>query len=335
MTELVLVIGDKNLSSWSMRPWLLLTQAGLAFRERVVLFESEGWRDEIAALSPSRRVPAFHAGDLLIWDSLAICEWIAETFPDAKLWPDARDARAIARSVSAEMHAGFASLRSAMSMDVVARHPAAVMSAETEADVRRVQAIWTDCRERFGAGGPFLFGRFSVADAMYAPVVWRFRTYGVSVEEPAARAYFEMMLTLPAMKAWERDAEAEVAARRIAKSAKSASGAPAPRSAQHCFAVIFSSRRRRDGGAEADVAYDKTAAAMVDLARKQPGFLGIESARSPDGFGITVSYWESLEAVRAWKDEPAHAAVQARGREKFYESYEVRVCTVDRAYGFR
>lgn len=324
--SLTLVIGNKNLSSWSMRPWFLMKQAGIAFEEKVVLFETPGWRDSIGAISPSHRVPALRHGDLVVWDSLAICEYIADLFPEKQLWPKDRAARGRARSVSAEMHSGFANLRRDMSMDVVARHPRITKSAETDADIRRVQEIW---EERSGEG-PFLFGDFSIADAMFAPVVWRFRTYGVELESPRARAYYEWMLSLPTMRAWEKDAEEEVLGLRASAAARPAAATPDPTSAQHCFAVIFSSQRRRDDGRE----YGETTQQMEELASKMPGFLGIESARGDDGFGITVSYWESLEAIKAWKDEPRHKVAQRRGRESFYERYEVRVCTVDRGYKF-
>lgn len=335
--DLLLVIGNKNLSSWSMRPWLLLRHAGLPFRERVLPFETAGWRDAIVALSPSRRVPALHHGELVVWDSLAICEYVADVFPDAKLWPSDRAARAIARSMSAEMHSGFAGMRREMSMDVAARHPRRAPSHETDDDVKRVLALWTECRARAGRlvgdeAGPFLFGRFSIADAMFAPVVWRFRTYGVEIPE-GARAWYETMLALPAMKEWERDAIAEVKALAEASSRARAAApdrTPDPRSAQHCFAVIFSSKRT----AEVPETYDAASKAMVELAAKQPGFLGVESARGADGFGITVSYWDSLEAIRNWKDEPAHARVQAQGKKSFYERYEVRVAVVERGYKF-
>lgn len=325
--ELVLIIGNKNLSSWSMRPWLALRQAGLPFRERVLPFETEGWRDTIAAHSPSRRVPALHHGDLVLWESLAICEYVAESFPEARLWPSDRTQRALARAVSAEMCSGFANMRRSMSMNVAARHPNRAVSRETQDEVDRVQAIWRECRARAAGAGPFLFGDFSIADAMFAPVVWRFRTYAVAIADEAARAYYQMMLELPAMQEWERDAIAEVNA---LAATPARSSTPDPRSAQHCFAVIFSSQRTA-GRAEA---YEAAAQAMVDLAAKQPGFLGIESARGPDGFGITVSYWDSLEAVRAWKEVPAHAAAQAEGRKSFYERYEVRVAAVERGYKF-
>ena len=336
--RLLLVVGNKNLSSWSLRPWLALREGAIPFDERLVPFETSGWRDAIASLSPSRRVPALHHGGLVVWDSLAICEYAAESFPLAQLWPADAAARATARSVSAEMHSGFASLRRDMSMDVVARHPRRTWSRETESDIDRLIELWTQCRERAAtlegdAAGPFLFGRFSIADAMFAPVVWRFRTCDVELGDGAARAYYDAMLALPSMKEWERDAIAEVEARGAARHQTvelAAPRAPDPTSAQHCFAVIFSSQRT--GLAAED--YEASAAAMVELASKQPGFLGVESARGPDGFGITVSYWDSLEAIRHWKDVPAHAATQARGKNTFYERYEVRVAVVERGYKF-
>ncbi len=313
-----LVIADKNTSSWSMRPWLLMKHAGIPFEEQQMLFERPEWRSEIVALSPSRRVPALHDGDLVIAESIAICEYIAEKHPE--LWPRDARTRAIARSVSAEMHAGFASMRNALSMDVTARHPDTKLSTETAADVARVKQIWR--KSLAESGGPFLFGAFSVADAMYAPVVWRFRTYGVALEDERSRAWYEHMLALPAMREWEAAATAEVAAEKPKL--------PSPNSAQHVFAVIFSSQRT-DRFADD---YAKTAARMEELAREQPGFLAIESARNPDGFGITVSYWSSLLAVKAWKDVAEHGLAQARGRKDFYERYEVRVCTVERGYKF-
>ena len=326
-----LVIGNKNLSSWSLRPWILLRHAGIPFTEEVRLFETPGWRDRIHDASPSGRVPALRHRDLVVWDSLAICEYVAELYPEAGLWPAERDARAVARAVSAEMQSGFAALRKELSMDGVARYPRKTRSHETARDIDRVIAIWEDCRARFGerAGGPFLFGRFSVADAMFAPVVWRFRTYDVPVSGAAAH-WYHLMLEHPAMKAWASDAESEVWA---ATTAQAIQPVPHPASAQHCFAVIFSSQRRRDNAS--DAAYAQTADAMEELARKQPGFIGIESARGTDGFGITVSYWDSLEAVAAWKEQADHRQAQARGREEFYSRYEIRVCTVERGYDFR
>ena len=326
---LLLTLGNKNLSSWSLRPWVLLRQAGIAFDERVLLFETPGWRETILALSPSGRVPALQDGDVTVGDSLAICEYVAELFPDKQLWPEDRAARALARSVSAEMHSGFAAMRRDLSMDVMARFARRPLSRETENDVTRVLDLWAQCRARPTSreGGPFLFGRFSIADAMFAPVAYRFRTYDVEVTEPSARAYLEALLALPAMQEWEGAAAAEVTA---LAAAPGPDRAPDPTSAQACFAVIFTSQRRSSD----DDGYGATAAAMAELAARQPGYLGMESARNPDGFGITVGYWDSLEAIRRWDDVPAHAASEERGRAAFYERYEVRVCTVERGYKF-
>jgi heme-degrading monooxygenase HmoA len=226
------------------------------------------------------------------------------------------------------MHAGFADMRHALSMEVAVRHPRRTLASETERDVRRVLAIWSDCRARHATDGPFLFGTFSVADAMFAPVVWRLYGYDVPIEDAAARAYQETMLELPAMKKWKADAEEEA---QRAREASATASAPDPTTARHVYAVIFSSQRRHGGDAE----YEHVTQRMVELARQQPGFAGIESARGADGFGITVSYWESLEAIRAWRSQPEHRAVQEQGRSSFYERYVVRVASVERSYGFR
>ena len=319
MEALTLVVGDKNSSSWSMRPWLLLRHAEIPFEEKVVLFDTPRWREDIVKLSPSRKVPALRHGDLVVCESLAICEYIADLFPEKSLWPRDVKTRALARSVANEMHAGFAAMRREMSMDVVARHPPKSLSTEAESDVERVKEIWRDCRARFAEDGPFLFGAFSVADAMFAPVVWRFRTCGVACDVD----WYETMLALPAMRAWEKDAEAEVEAR-----SKRPRGLPSPDSAQHCYAVVFSSQLKNADG------YAETAEAMVALAKKQPGFLGIEAARGVDGFGITVSYWDSPEAIKRWRDHAEHRIAQAKGREFFYARYDLRICVVERGYRF-
>ncbi|WP_324779642.1 glutathione S-transferase family protein [Thiobacillus sedimenti] len=208
MTSLTLVIGNKNYSSWSMRPWLVLRQADIDFKEvRIPLYWPES-AAQLTAWSPSGKVPALHDGEIKVWDSLAICEYLAERFPEKQLWPADATARAVARSISAEMHAGFAALREHLSMNVRARYPGAGRTAESLADIARIVTIWTDCRARFGAGGDFLFGRFGIADAMYAPVVLRFRTYGVELAG-AARAYADAVLALPAVQEWVADAVAE------------------------------------------------------------------------------------------------------------------------------
>lgn len=205
-----LVIGDKNLSSWSLRPWLALTVTGIDFAEVNVRLGRPETKAAILRHSPSGKVPCLIDGRTLVWDSLAICEYAAELAP--ALWPADAAARAEARAVSAEMHAGFTALRQNMPMEVCASRPGEGRTPEVEADVARILAIWEACRARHGAGGPFLFGAFSIADAMYAPVVWRFTTYAVAVP-PAVRAWMDAMLALPAMQAWRAGAAAELAAR--------------------------------------------------------------------------------------------------------------------------
>jgi glutathione S-transferase len=214
MSSLTLIIGNKNYSSWSMRPWLLLRQAGIPFDEVRIPLYVPGSEIDLAKWSPSGKVPALHDGEIRVWDSLAICEYLAERFPEHNLWPVDAAARAVARSVSAEMHAGFGALREHMSMNIRARYPGQGRTPDCLADIERILAIWTDCRARFGSSGDFLFGRFGIADAMFAPVVLRFETYGVALEG-AAGAYAEAIRALPALREWVADAVAE--AERIEK----------------------------------------------------------------------------------------------------------------------
>ncbi len=206
----ILVIGNKNYSSWSLRPWLALTQAGIAFEEKRIPLDQPQTKAEILKHSPSGKVPCLIDGPLVIWDSLAICETANERYAGGSLWPSEADARARARAVSAEMHSGFAALRTHMSMDIRSRWPekgvSAQQRADVAADIARIQAIWTDCLQR--SGGPFLFGEFSIADAFYAPVVTRFRTYDVALPPPLAR-YADTVLALPAMQRWTEAAQAE------------------------------------------------------------------------------------------------------------------------------
>jgi glutathione S-transferase len=208
MAEIGIIIGNKTYSSWSLRGWLALQAVGVPFEEVMVRLYKEDSPERLREHSPSGRVPALRLGRLLLWDSLAIAETLADRFPAARLWPDDPDARAVARSVSAEMHAGFADLRGSMPMDLKRHRPGHGRNAGSSADIERILNIWRDARARFGTGGPFLFGRFSIADAMYAPVVTRFATYGVELD-PVAKAYAEAITALPAMQAWTRDALAE------------------------------------------------------------------------------------------------------------------------------
>lgn len=208
MAELTLIIGNKNYSSWSLRPWLLMKQTGIPFRERLIPLHSAAWESQIQALSPSGRVPALHDGDLRIWDSLAICEYLAERHPEKQLWPAEPAARATARSISAEMHSGFQALRQHMFMNIRRRWPDHGRDPEALRDVEHITRIWNDCRRRHATDGPFLFGRFSIADAMYAPIPLRFQTYGVSVDGPAGE-YARMLLALPALQEWVAAAHVE------------------------------------------------------------------------------------------------------------------------------
>lgn len=204
---LTLVIGNKNYSSWSMRPWVALTAFGIPFNEIKVLLDKPDTASRIAEYSGAGRVPVLIAGEMTIWDSLAICEYIAEQFPDLHMWPSDVAARAMARSVTAEMHAGFTGLRSAMSMNIKARLPGRGRTAEAQGDIGRICEIWEECLSRFGHH-EYLFGAFSIADAFYAPVVMRFKSYGVSLA-PALQAYCERVEHHPAVARWVRDAMAE------------------------------------------------------------------------------------------------------------------------------
>jgi glutathione S-transferase len=210
---LTLVIGNKNYSSWSMRPWLVLVAFGIPFKEVMVLLDRADTGTNIAAYSACGKVPVLLAGTITVWDSLAICEYLAEQFPELHLWPQDVAARATARSVCAEMHSGFGGLRSAMSMSIKARFPGRGRTAAAQADIGRISEIWEECLSRFGHH-EFLFGEFSIADAFFAPVVMRFRTYGVALA-PALNAYCERVLAHPAVARWisEALAETEVAAK--------------------------------------------------------------------------------------------------------------------------
>jgi glutathione S-transferase len=207
---LKLVIGDKNLSSWSLRPWMLLRHLRLPFEEVRLPLDTPRFRDEIGRYSPTRRVPVLLDGDLHVWDSLAICEYLNER-AGGHGWPADRAARALARSISAEMHAGFVDLRTAWPMKAAARDLAVPLPPAARADAARIDALWTECRELHGANGPWLFGaRYTVADAMYAPVALRFATYGARLTPPAAE-YLARVLSDPHLRDWIQAARDEVA----------------------------------------------------------------------------------------------------------------------------
>jgi len=210
-----LAIGNKNTSSWSLRPWLAMRHAGIGFDEINIDLRAPDAKAQILKHSPSGKVPALLAAGRVIWDSLAILEFLAETHRHSHpaLWPRLAVARAHARCVSAEMHAGFQALREHCPMDFLGRTPKAGLPEPVAADVRRIVAIWRDCRRRHGTGGPFLVGRFSAADAMYAPVASRFRTYLPDLtpygDDGTAQAYVEALFALPQMGEWENGARRE------------------------------------------------------------------------------------------------------------------------------
>jgi glutathione S-transferase len=199
-----LLIGNKNYSSWSLRPWLVLREAGIPFDEELVSLQTDAGKAERLGKLPAGRVPCLRDGEVLVWDSLAIVEYLAERHPG--LWPADPAARAFARSICAEMHSGFMALRNEMSMDVRARRPQRRRSPEVQADIARVEAIWTETRRRFGQGGPLLFGTFTIADAFWAPVALRFQTYGVAPSGEAG-AYMKAVLALPGVREWQAAGE--------------------------------------------------------------------------------------------------------------------------------
>ena len=200
-----LIIGNKNYSSWSFRPWIAMKVAGIAFRETVISLEAADFKERVIKMSGAGKVPVLIDGDVRVWESLAILEYLAEKFPAAGLWPHDDAARAHARAISCEMHAGFQPLRRQLPMNMWRPVLPRQLDADVKADVARIDAIWTDSRARFGAGGPFLYGAFGAADAMYAPVVSRFHTYAVEVSV-AARDYMRAVMALPAWNEWRHAA---------------------------------------------------------------------------------------------------------------------------------
>jgi glutathione S-transferase len=211
LMPLQLIIGNKNYSSWSLRPWLAMKTAGIEFSETLISLDTPDFRTKVSALSGGGgkgSVPVLLDGDVRVWESLAILEYLAEKFPQAALWPAQDAARAHARAIAAEMHSGFQPLRRHLPMNV--RRPVAPRPRDdaARADVARIDAIWNEARARFGTAGPFLYGAFGAADAMYAPVVWRFHTYAVEVSE-AARAYMRALMALPASVEWREAARRE------------------------------------------------------------------------------------------------------------------------------
>jgi glutathione S-transferase len=206
--SLTLVIGDKTYSSWSLRAALALELTGEPYAEQLITLNRPDTRARILQLSPSGKVPLLISDDGAIWDSLAIGEYLAERFADAHLWPQARDARALARSACAEMHSGFVALRSHLPMDLKYNQALVEIPADAQADIQRICSLWAECRQRFGQGGAFLFGQASLADAFFAPVAARLRSYQVALPAEAA-AYVETIYQWPAFQRWYLAAQEE------------------------------------------------------------------------------------------------------------------------------
>lgn len=211
-----LVIGNKNTSSWSLRPWLAMKEAAIPFEEVRINLRAPDMKDQILAHSKAGKVPVLETGDIAIWDSLAILEFLAEQYPDKALWPSQTEARALARSVSAEMHSGFQALREHCPMKLLAREPKDELIDPVQVNIRRIVEIWSECRKRFGGSGPFLFSHFTIADAMYAPVASRFRTYVPDLapfgDDGTAAAYIDAIFALPGMAEWAEGARQETGA---------------------------------------------------------------------------------------------------------------------------
>lgn len=201
MADMTLVIGDKAISSWSLRPWLALRQTGVAFHEVLIPLRRPETRTAILAHSAAGKVPVLHHGAVTVWESLAICEYLADRFPEAGLWPEPPEARALGRAAATEMHGGFPELRRALPMDLLREPAPQPLTPEVTAEVARISGLWRDLRSRFQTLGPFLLGRFTIADAMYAPVCTRFDSYRVPLD-PVCQAYVETVLDWPAMAAW-------------------------------------------------------------------------------------------------------------------------------------
>ena len=198
---LTLIIGNKNYSSWSLRPWIAMKVAGIPFEETVISLDAADFKARVGAVSGTGKVPVLIDGCMAVWESLAILEYLAEKFPDAGLWPADAAARAHARAIANEMHGGFLPLRRHLPMNMWRPVMKRELTPEAAANVARIEAMWTDCRARFGKGGRSLFGRFGAADAMYAPVVARLHTYGVDVGA-GTRAYMDAVMALPAWREW-------------------------------------------------------------------------------------------------------------------------------------
>ncbi|MFO7179478.1 MAG: glutathione S-transferase N-terminal domain-containing protein, partial [Pseudomonadota bacterium] len=313
MRDLELFIVDKNDTSWSLRPWLVLVHYGIPFRETSFVSADPETPKNIRAISPTGQVPVLRVGSRVVWESLAIIETLADLYPELPIWPRDLEKRMHARSLSAEMHAGFVELRRHCTMNLALRTRVELDPARRR-ELDRFERMVEAARAEAGSDGPFLFGAFSAADAMLAPVATRIVSYGLDVG-PITRAWVEAIFDLPAFRRWEAEARAERETRPPAANiGQPLNGRLEERIPEGpCYAVIFTSRLRGEPAGYAD-----TARRMVELARNTPGYLGLTSARGADGLGITVSYWSSLDAIAAFRANSEHVAVQRAGREQYY-----------------
>jgi glutathione S-transferase len=328
MPDLELFIVDKNDTSWSLRPWLVLVHFGIAFTETSFVAADPATPARIREISPTGRVPVLRVGGRLVWESLAIVETLADLHPEHAVWPRNAEQRMHARSIGAEMHAGFTELRRHCTMNLALRTRVELDPARRR-ELDRFERLVETARAEAGAG-PFLFGEFSAADAMLAPVGTRIVSYGLDVG-PVTRAWIDAVYALPAFVRWAREAQAELRERPVAAHI----GKPFAGSVQErvpegpCYAAIFASRLQ--GAPEG---YGGVAERMDELARGMPGFLESASARGADGFGFTVSYWSSLDAIAAWRAHAEHLEAQRLGQERFYATYDLRIARVERRTSF-
>lgn len=329
MPDLELFLVDKNDTSWSLRPWLLLVHHGIPFTETSFVAADPETPARIRAISPTGRVPVLRVGRRFVWESLAIVETLAELHPELPIWPRDPERRLHARSIAAEMHAGFAELRRYCPMNLALRTRVELDPAR-RAELVRFERLVETARADASGAGPFLFGEFSAADAMLAPVATRIVCYGLDVGA-VTRAWIEAVYALPAFQRWEREAAAERADRPTsARIGKRFDGRAEERQVSGpSYAVIFSNQR---SSAPSD--YSAVAESMEELARTMPGYQGHVGARGADGFGITVSYWDSLEHIALFRAQAEHAAAQNAGRARYYRDYDLRVARVERHVTF-
>jgi glutathione S-transferase len=303
---------------------------GIPFKETSLVAADPQTPAQLRSLGPTGKVPVLRIGEQTVWESLAIIESLADLYPKLAIWPRSTQARRHARAIAAEMHAGFAELRRHCTMNLALRTQVQLDPAR-QRELQRFEAMVETARKEASGNGPFLFGDFTAADAMLAPVATRIRSYGLQVGAQT-QAWAAAIFSLPAFQRWEREAASELLSRPAAAQVGVPLDGPVTTRIPEgpCYAVIFSNQRRAQAHD-----YGETAERMVALAQTMPGYLGYESARDADGFGITVSYWSSEDAIANFRAQSEHRAAQAAGRERYYDSYDLRVARVERHIAFR